>query len=100
MFACALYPGLQHFFNEVEKEIVYQVQRLKDHPSFALWFGNNENPGTFTWFEESKKNRDRYFIDYDRLNEELIGNLVRRLDTYHLFWLSSPSGGSQDFSDN
>ncbi|MCX7656015.1 MAG: glycoside hydrolase family 2 protein [Treponemataceae bacterium] len=100
MFACATYPATPDFLEEVRKEIHYQVLRLKDHPCLALWCGNNENLGALNWFPETKQFRDRYIIDYDRLNEGVVGNTIRELDPDHLFWPSSPSGGPQDFSDN
>lgn len=100
MFACAMYPATPEFLSNVQKEITYQVLRLKDHPCLALWCGNNENLGALNWFPETKQNRDRYIIDYDRLNEGIVGNIIRALDPDHIFWPSSPSGGPQDFSDN
>lgn len=99
MFSCALYPGTPEFLAEVEPEIVHQVKRLRDHPSLALWCGNNENVGALSWFDEPKKNRDRYLIDYDRLNEGVVGRIVRDLDPQRVFWPSSPCGGPGDYSD-
>ncbi|MDC7125006.1 MAG: glycoside hydrolase family 2 protein [Spirochaetales bacterium] len=99
MFACSLYPSTEEFLNNVQKEITYQIKRLKDHPSIALWCGNNENLGSLTWFEESRKNRDRYLVDYDRLNEGIIGKTVKKLDKQRTWWSSSPSAGPGDYSD-
>ncbi|MFP4385536.1 MAG: beta-mannosidase [Spirochaetia bacterium] len=100
MFACALYPGDSGFLNSVRKEVSYQVRRLKTHPSIVLWCGNNENLGALKWFEESVKNRDRYLVDYDRLNEGAVGSTVRKEDPSRSFWPSSPCGGPGDYSDN
>ncbi len=80
MFSCALYPSTPGFLASVEREIRHQVKRLRDHPSIALWCGNNEDVGALTWFPESKKNRDRYIVDYDRLNEGVIGRVVDECD--------------------
>ena len=99
MFACALYPATSNFLSEVEAEITHQIKRLKDHPSIALWCGNNEDIGALTWYEEAKMNRDRYLVDYDRLNEGVIGRLVRSLDPARTWWPSSPSAGEGDYSD-
>jgi len=100
MFSCSLYPANKTFLDNVEEEVKYQITRLKDHPSIALWCGNNEDIGALTWFEESKKNRDRYLVDYDRLNEGVIGRLVKSLDPDRRWWPSSPSAGEGDYSDN
>lgn len=100
MFSCALYPSDSDFLENVSREVEDQVTRLKDHPSIVLWCGNNEDVGALTWFEVSKKNRDRYIIDYDRLNEGVVGRIVKALDPARPWWPSSPSAGENDFSDN
>lgn len=42
-FGCALYPDhAQWFLQAVEKEAVYQITRLRNHPCIALWSGNGE----------------------------------------------------------
>jgi beta-mannosidase len=100
MFACALYPASKEFLENVRQEAVHQVKRLRDYACMALWCGNNENIGALNWFKESKENRDRYLVDYDRLNEGVLGNTVRALDPDRVFWPSSPCGGIGDYSDN
>lgn len=100
MFSCAMYPATKDFLNLVREEVRHQVKRLRHHASLALWCGNNENVGAMGWFEETKTNRDRYMIDYDRLNEGVIGNEVRELDPTRVFWPSSPCGGPGDYSFN
>lgn len=100
MFSCALYPSSPEFLSNVEAEITHQVKRLSDHPSIALWCGNNEALGAITWYEESKKNPARYIVDYDRLTEGVLGRVIRALDPDRCFWPSSPSAGPNDFSDN
>ncbi len=42
MFACNMYPGDEAFIENVKQEAVEQVKRLRNHPSLALWCGNNE----------------------------------------------------------
>ncbi len=99
MFACSLYPATDDFLELVHKEAEHQVKRLRDHACIALWCGNNENLGALNWFKESKENRDRYLVDYDRLNEGVLGNTVRERDPDRVFWPSSPCGGAGDYSD-
>lgn len=100
MFSCALYPSSPGFLAEVEAETRHQVLRLKDHPSLALWCGNNEALGAITWYEESRKSPARYIADYDRLTEGTVGRVVRALDPGRTWWPSSPSAGPDDWSDN
>lgn len=99
MFACSLYPADKGFLESVRQEAEYQVKRLMDHACIAIWCGDNENIGALNWFEESKKCRDRYLVDYDRLNEGVLGNIVDALDPSRKFWPSSPCGGRGNYSD-
>ncbi len=100
MFACAVYPATPDFLQNVVDELEYQVPRIQSHPCLGLWCGNNENFGALTWFDESKNNRDRYLVDYDRLYNGTIGTTIKRLDPTHTFWPSSPCAGPDDYRDN
>ena len=100
MFSCATYPASPAFLAEAEAEARHQVKRLKSHPCLALWCGNNEDLGALTWFPETLESRDRYVVDYDRLNEGVIGRVVRELDPQRTWWPSSPCAGEGDYSDN
>ncbi|MCR5763805.1 MAG: glycoside hydrolase family 2 protein [Treponema sp.] len=99
-FACSLYPSTQEFLENVENELEDNIFRLQSHPSLAVWCGNNENLGALTWYEESKSNRDRYLVDYDRLNYGTVEKTVKKCDPYHSWWPSSPCGGPDAFGDN
>ncbi len=98
MFACNLYPSTPEFLREVKKEVDYQVRRLQHHASLALWCGDNELIGALNWFKESKENRDRYLVSYDRLNRT-VEEAMRAADPQGLWWPSSPSPGVLDFGD-
>jgi beta-mannosidase len=100
MFSCSMYPANPAFLENVEAELQYQIPRLRDHASIALWCGNNEDLGAISWYEETKRNPARYIIDYDRLNEGTVGRVIRELDPNRTWWPSSPSAGVDDFSDN
>jgi len=99
MFSCSLYPATPVFLANVRAEAEYQVKRLRDHASLALWCGNNEDLGALGWYPESRANRDVYIVDYDRLNEGVLGNTAETADPTRAFWPSSPCGGRGDYSD-
>ncbi|NLY51645.1 MAG: glycoside hydrolase family 2 protein [Firmicutes bacterium] len=99
MFSCALYPATKEFLANVREEVIHQVKRLRDHACIALWCGNNECLGALNWFDVSRRNRDRYLVDYDRLYEGTIGQAVDEADPTRLYWPSSPCGGRGDYSD-
>src|SRR5690554_5547267 len=99
MFSCAMYPATEDFLANVEEEIRYQITRLQAHPSIALWCGNNEDLGAITWYEESKNNMARYIVDYDRLNEGVVGKTIKAVDPSRRWWPSSPSSGEGEYTD-
>src|SRR3569623_2001589 len=47
MFACSMYPGDAAFVENVRREAIENVRRLRNHPSLALWAGNNELEATW-----------------------------------------------------
>jgi beta-mannosidase len=98
MFSCSQYPSTPEFLDIVDDEIRYQVKRLASRPSIALWCGDNEIIGSLNWYPESKTNRDRYLVNYDRLSRA-IEQAVTRSDPDRRFWPSSPCSGMLDYSD-
>ena len=98
MFACNLYPSTPEFLAEVEQEVTWQVQRLSHHACIALWCGDNELIGALGWFDESRRDRDRYLVSYDRLNRT-IESALKAVEPSANWWPSSPSRGFLDFGD-
>jgi beta-mannosidase len=98
MFSCSQYPSTPEFLKVVDEEVRYQVKRLGSHPSIAIWCGDNEVIGSLTWYDLSKKNRDRYLVNYDRLNRAIEVALTES-DPDRPFWPSSPCSGKLDYGD-
>lgn len=98
MFSCMHYPSTREFLAEVKQEATYQVHRLQHRACVALWCGDNEIIGALGWYEDAKANRDRYLVNYDRLNR-LLAEAVEEHDPARRFWPSSPSLGELDFAD-
>lgn len=98
MFACALYPSTPDFVSEVKEEIAYQVDRLRNYSCIALWCGDNEVIGAIGWYPVSRTNREKYVVNYDRLNRALESVVVEHDSSRH-FWASSPCNGELDFGD-
>ena len=98
MFACHLYPATETFLSEVDGEVREQVARLNHHACIALWCGDNELVGALNWYEESRKDRDRYLVAYDRLNRT-IENALKQTAPSAVWWPSSPSAGQLNFGD-
>ncbi|MCE0559284.1 glycoside hydrolase family 2 protein [Motilimonas sp. E26] len=98
MFACAQYPSTPEFIADVEGELNHQLKRLQHHSCIALWCGDNEVIGSIGWYPESRENRQKYTVNYDRLNRAL-DHKVEQLDPSRRFWPSSPCNGELDFGD-
>ncbi len=98
MFACNTYPSDDAYLNEVRAEVVDNVVRIHHHASIMLWCGDNELIGALTWFEETRADRDRYLVNYDRLNR-CIESALRQTDPCANWWPSSPSQGPLNFGD-
>ena len=98
MFACHLYPSTPEFLTEVDAEVRDVVARINHHACLAVWCGDNELIGALTWFPESRKDRDRYLVNYDRLNRTVEAALHSVLPGAN-WWPSSPSPGPLAFGD-
>jgi beta-mannosidase len=101
MFACAMYPGDEKFIKNIKQEVIDNVNRLQNHPSIALWCGNNENDeGWHNWgwqkqFNYSKADSTQIWNDYKKVFHEMIPNTLDSIlsKEKNLYWPSSPSIG-------
>lgn len=99
MFACSLYPSDDAFLENVHAEVTDNVARLQHHACMAIWCGDNELVGAISWYEEAIADRDRYLVNYDRLNRT-ISKALKSVDPQAIWWPSSPTlGGDMDFRD-
>ncbi|KAK6182765.1 hypothetical protein SNE40_010376 [Patella caerulea] len=100
MFSVNLYPVTEDFLNSVEKEIKYQMIRLKNHPSIIVWSGNNENEvGLSNGWYFTSRNFERYADDYGKLYLQTIKPIVKTADKSRPYLASSPSNGRLSESD-
>lgn len=102
MFACAMYPGDERFLDNVRREAIEAVKRLRSHPCIALWCGNNEvDEGWHNWgwqnaFGYSKEERAEIWNSYETLFHELLPGIVETYDGGRPYWPSSPKYGRAD----
>ena len=96
MFSCSLHPADDAFLETVEEEVRYQVRRLANHPSIALWCGNNENEeAAQNWFVDHDHHED-HLADYETLYLDTVGPACRDEDPSRTFWPGSPSSGPDE----
>ncbi|MBN1117213.1 MAG: glycoside hydrolase family 2 protein [Bacteroidales bacterium] len=114
MFACSMYPGNDEFLENVRLEAVENVTRLRNHPSIALWCGNNEIDAAWCqWGDENcgwgwkkrftKEQREYIWHSYDTLFHKILPEVVNKLCPETFYWPSSPVadwGKSASYENN
>ena len=86
MFACSLYPGDEHFLGLVEQEAAYQVPRLANRASLALWCGNNEIEQMAHEILATPERK----AAYEKLFYDILPAAVAAYDAVTPYWPSSP----------
>jgi beta-mannosidase len=91
MFACSTYPSFDDIFMEnVRKEAIDNVRRIRHHPCLALWCGNNElEQGLVDWNADDWTDRAMPPKDYLALFDELLPEVVAKEDPSTPYWPSS-----------
>jgi beta-mannosidase len=108
MFGGAMVPGDTAFQDNVREEITQQIKRLREHPSIALWSGNNElETGWVHWgdrqaFKESVSpaEREKVWQDYVVLFHDIIKSVAKEYGAPVPYWPSSPSANFEEEPDN
>jgi beta-mannosidase len=96
MFACSMYPGHQEFLDNVRAEAEDNVRRLRNHPSIAIWSGNNEVETAWNNWGWKKNLPSSIWDDYLKIFEGVLKEVCEKLDPGRLYWPSSPHGGLPD----
>ena len=90
--ACAVYPQTEAFAAVIRAEAEAVIGKLRNHPSLALWAGNNEIDEAHRW---SGSGLDPNV--HDRLSREVLAAAVRRQDPLRPYLPSSPYLGPEWF---
>lgn len=100
MFACAMFPNDSAFLENVRQEAIDNVKRLRNHPSIALWCGNNEILtawNTWGWKAEAEKQGndvpEKVWQAYVDIFHKTLPEVVKEFDPQRNYWGSSPSSG-------
>src|SRR5450432_3272317 len=106
MFACSMYPGDEAFVENVRREAAQNVRRLRNHPSLALWAGNNEIEAAWQqwgwqWkFHLGKAAQETILRDYKRIFHEVLPRVVADEDPGRFYTRSSPSADEDGVPPN
>lgn len=98
-FGCSLYPWDDEFLASVEAEAVSNIRRLRNHPSLAIWCGNNEI--TELWhhwgyqkvYGWNKAEQDMIYNGMRKLFYELLPSVLEAEDSTRFYHPSSPLYG-------
>ncbi len=106
MFACSMYPNDEAFFKSVEQEAIDNVVRLRNHPSIALWCGNNEIDVAWQQFNENggwgwkqqytPEQRAEIWAAYETIFKDILPNVVRQYDANRAYQHSSPIAANNE----
>lgn len=95
MFACSMYPGDEQFLENIRQEAVDNVKRLRNHPSIALWCGNNEIEDAWAnwgWKHNFSFSQQKTIYDtYKEIFLNILPEVCREFDGTRAYWPSSPS---------
>ncbi|SFE25479.1 beta-mannosidase [Paenibacillus algorifonticola] len=100
MFACSMYPGDEAFLRSVQLEAEDNIKRLRNHPSIALWCGNNEidtawshyiPDGGWGWKKAyTQEQQNKLWADYEAIFHRILPEAVASLSAGIDYWPSSP----------
>ncbi|HJQ33705.1 MAG TPA: glycoside hydrolase family 2 protein [Pyrinomonadaceae bacterium] len=100
MFACSMYPGDEKFLASVRAEAEDNVRRLRNHPSVALWVGNNEVETAWQHWGWKQNLPAKLWDDYMKIFHGVLPEVVAALDPSRTYWPSSPSSNLEEDSDS
>jgi len=90
MTACGAFPQDDEYARVTREEVVATVIRLRNHPSLALWSGNNENDLAMSWSVGPDIARDP---NHDRTSRHTIPDVLYEYDLTRPYLPSSPYCG-------
>lgn len=102
MFASSWYPGTVEWRQNVAQEAEYQVRRLRNHPSIALWSGNNEVESVLYAFLGglSADGKLQVWKNYLTTFSGVLPRVIERENPEVPYWPSSPSSDYEATSDS
>ncbi len=98
-YGCAYYPDDGDWAEKAEVEARAAVKRLRNHPSLAVWCGNNECHQVWHDHWEGKENPAPRFLG-EKLYHEILPRVVAEEDPGRPYWPGSPFGGENPNSED
>lgn len=106
MFACGNYPTWPWLLESIQKEAIYNVRRLRHHPSIVIYVGNNEDyqvqeQSGLEYNYEDKYPENWLKTDFPAryIYEKLLPSVVYELSPSTFYHPGSPWGDGKITSD-
>lgn len=98
MVACCNIWLSEEMTEEFEQELIYNLKRLRHHPSLGMWCGNNEMEEAIMCWDDYGRDDPQVKADYLSLYEGIFPELVKKYAPQTFYWQASPSSGG-NFDD-
>ncbi len=96
MFACEIPPTDEDFLAEVSREATEIVKRYRNHPSLAVWCGDNENDLSLSWVAETNEIRPSHLT----VSRKVLRDATLHHDPFRPYVPSSPYLSDRAFADH
>ena len=95
IFACTVYPSDPNFLRRVSEEAEYNIKRLRNHASLAMWCGNNEIYEGMRFWGWKKRYKNPAIWEnmqkgYDKLFHQLLPSMLKEYDGDRFYMHGSP----------
>lgn len=94
MYACSIYRLTDEFRENIMQEAIDNVKRLANHPSLALFCGNNEQEWAWeSWNWKTHASDSVFQQHYIEMYESILPQVVDTYAPQTFYWPASPSSG-------
>lgn len=101
MFACSIYPAEGALLENIRQEAIDNVRRLRNHPSIAIWCGNNEcQDAWFNWgWKDRHEKENQVYADkiWEQFQDQYYKVLPQVVEEYGSGIAYTPSSPFADY---
>ncbi len=90
MMACEQPPATEEYMAKLRQEATSVVRKFRQHPSLALWSGDNECDSSLGWGDRSPRGVGCYPPSTNRLTREVLPQVLYLEDPFRPYIASSP----------
>lgn len=106
MFGCGNYPTWPELLASVEEEAIYNVRRLRHHPSIVIYVGNNEdyqvqeqNGLTYNYEDQDPESWLKTDFPARYIYEKILPSVISKVSPKTVYHFGSPWGDGKVTSD-